>query len=162
MATLKIQRTAPASSVDQSAWDIETAYSGKIVLQDMPSEIPLKPKNIYSHSWFDENGDDEYMPETIFYEPVTIAMKFAAKVDNASGAGTLRSTVRSFLDAITGKTFKFYAPWFGIGRQDCRVESLGEDAAYHNVPIGDGSTYEEQLVFTVNIKINDPATAITL
>lgn len=156
MATLKIQISGG------SVWDIETEYSGKISLLDMPKNIALKPKNIYSHSWFDENGDDEYIPQTVYYEPVTIAMKFGARVDNPSGTGTIRSTVKSFLDAITGKVFSFFAPGYGIGRQDCRVESLGEDAAYHNLPIAGGSSYEEQLVFTVNVKINDPYTPITL
>ena len=156
MATLKIKIGSAA------AWDIETQYSGKIVLLDMPKNIPLKPKNIYSHSWFDENGDDEYIPSTIYYEPVTISMKFGAKVDNASSAGTLRTTVKQFLDAIIGKTFKFYAPVQDIGRGECRVESLGEDAAYQNIPIAGGSTYEERLIFTVNVKINDPYTPVTL
>ena len=156
MATLKIQISGG------STWDIETQYSNKIVLLDMPKNISLKPKNIYSHSWLDENGDDEYIPQTLYYEPVTIAMKFGAKVDNPSGTGTLRATVKSFLDAIIGKSFSFYAPVQGVGRQDCRVESLSEDAAYHNLPIAGGSSYEEQLVFTVNVKINDPYTPITL
>lgn len=156
MATLKIKIGS------SSAWDIETQYSGKIVLLDMPDNIPLKPKNIYSHSWFDENGDDEYIPQTIFYEPVTIAMKFAAKVDNSTSTGTLRATVKSFLDAIIGKTFSFYAPVQGIGRRDCRVDSLSDDAAYHNLPIAGGNNYEERLVFTLNVKINDPYTPITL
>ena len=156
MATLKIQITGEA------AWELETAYSNKIVLLDMPKSIALKPKNIYSHSWLDQNGDDEYLPGTLYYEPVTIAMKFGAKVDNPSSAGTLRGTVRSFLDAIIGKEFSFYAPLQGIGRQNCRVESLGDSASYHNLPIAGGTSYEEQLVFTVNVKINDPYTQITL
>ena len=156
MATLKIKIG------DNAAWELETQYSNKIVLLDMPKNIALKPKNIYSHSWFDENGDDEYIPQTIYYEPVTIAMKFGAKVDNPSSTGTLRATVKSFLDTIIGKTFSFYAPNQSIGRGDCRVESLGEDAAYHNLPIAGGSSYEEQLTFTVNVKINDPYTPVTL
>ena len=156
MATLKIKIG------DSSAWDIETRYSNKIVLLDMPSNIALTPKNIYHHSWFDENGDDEYIPQAIYYEPATIPMKFGARVDNPTSAGTLRATVKQFLDAIVGKTFSFYAPGYGIGRGDCRVESVDSDAAYHNIPISGGSTYEEQLVFTVNVKINDPYTPVTL
>lgn len=156
MATLKVQISGG------TAWELETAYSNKIALLEMPKNIALKPKNIYSHSWFDENGDDEYIPQTLYYEPVTIAMKFGARVDNPSSTGTLRATVKDFLDAISGKVFSFWAPGFGIGRQDCRVESLADDAAYHNVPIAGGNTYEEQLVFTVNVKINDPYTPITL
>lgn len=156
MATLKIKIGG------DSVWDIETTYSNKITLLDMPNIIPLKPKNIYSHSWLDENGDDEYVPQTIYYEPVTVAMRFSAKVDNPSSTGTLRGTVKTFLDAIVGKVFSFYAPVQGIGRQDCRVESLGEEAVYHNLPIAGGSSYEERLVFTVNVKINDPYTPITL
>ena len=156
MATLKIKIGSA------SAWEIETQTSGKIVLLEMPANIPLKPKNIYAHSWLDENGDDEYLPSTIYYEPVIVAMKFGARVDNASSAGTLRATVKSFLDTIIGKTFSFYAPNQGIGRQDCRVESVGEEALYHNLPIAGGSTYEEQLTFTVNVKINDPYTPVTL
>lgn len=156
MATLKIKIG------NNSAWDIETRYSNKIVLLDMPNNIALKPKNIYSHSWLDENGDDEYLPQTIYYEPVIVAMKFGARVDNSSSTGTLRATVKQFLDAIIGKTFSFYAPNQGIGRGECRVESLGEDAQYHNLPIAGGSSYEEELVFTVNVKINDPYTPVTL
>ena len=156
MATLKIKIG------NNAAWELETQYSGKIVLLDMPKNIDLKLKNIYSHSWFDENGDDEYIPQTIYYEPVVVAMKFGARVDNPTSAGTLRATVKDFLDAIIGKTFSFYAPNQGIGRGDCRVESLGGDAAYHNLPIAGGSSYEEQLTFTVNVKINDPYTPVTL
>ena len=156
MATLKIKIG------NNSAWEIETQTSGKIVLLDMPKYIALKPKNIYSHSWLDENGDDEYIPSTIYYEPVIIAMKFGARVDNPSSTGTLRATVKSFLDTIIGKTFSFYAPKQGIGRQNCRVDSVPEDASYHNLPIAGGSTYEEELVFTVNVKINDPYTPVTL
>lgn len=156
MATLKIKIG------NNSAWDIETRYSNKIVLLDMPNNIALKPKNIYSHSWLDENGDDEYLPQTIYYEPVIVAMKFGAKTDNPTSTGTLRATVKSFLDDIIGKTFSFYAPVQGISRQECRVESLGEDASYHNLPIAGGSSYEEELVFTVNVKINDPYTPVTL
>jgi hypothetical protein len=156
MATLKIKIGSA------SAWDIETQYSGKISLLEMPKNIALKPKNIYSHSWLDENGDDEYLPSTIYYEPVTIPMKFSAKVDNPSSTGTLRATVKQFLDAIIGKTFSFYAPVQGIGRGDCRVDSLDADAAYHNLPIAGGTSYEERLVFTVNVKINDPYTPVTL
>lgn len=156
MATLKVQISGGTT------WELETAYSNKIALLEMPKNIPLKPKNIYSHSWFDENGDDEYIPQTLYYEPVIIAMKFGARVDNPSSTGTLRATVKDFLDAISGKVFSFYAPGYGIGRQNCRLESIPEDAAYHNLPIAGGNTYEEQLVFTVNVKINDPYTPITL
>lgn len=156
MATLKIKIG------NNAAWTIETQSSNKIVLLEMPDNIPLKPKNIYSHQWLDENGDDEYIPATLYYEPVVIAMKFGARVDNSSSTGTLRTTVKSFIDSINGKVFSFYAPSFGIGRQNCRVESIPEDAAYHNLPIAGGSTYEEQLVFTINVKINDPYTPVTL
>lgn len=156
MATLKIKIG------NNSAWEIETQYSNKIVLLDMPDDIPLKPKNIYSHQWLDENGDDEFIPQILCYEPAVIAMKFGAKVDNPSSTGTIRTTVKSFIDAINGKKFSFYAPKQGIGRQNCRVESIPEDASYHNLPIAGGSSYEEQLVFTINVKINDPYTPITL
>ena len=99
MATLKIKIG------NNTAWDLETQYSGKIVLLDMPDNIPLKPKNIYSHSWLDENGDDEYLPSTMYYEPAIIAMKFGAKVDNSSATGTLRATVKQFLDAMNEMGF---------------------------------------------------------
>ena len=156
MTTLKIQ--VPGGTVV----DIDTEFSGKIALLEMPKSIPLKPKNVYAHSWFDENGDDEYIPNVIYYEPATIAMRFGAKVDNPTSTGTLRATVKNFIDLLSGKVFSFWAPDFGIGRQDCRLESLSEDASYHNLPIAGGSEYEEELVFTVNVKINDPYTPITL
>ena len=48
--------------IDGSESTVDVLQTYGMVLEDMPSVIPLTPKNIYSHSWPDEDGDDEYIP----------------------------------------------------------------------------------------------------
>ena len=124
----------------ESAVDVLQTYG--MVLEDMPSIIPLTPKNIYSHSWPDEDGDDEYIPEVIRYEAVEAEFTFGCRSYSAD------NTVFDMLSAF----------------MHVRFAELHDDARYsrHTLRRNGADVTEEILSFTVTFKINDPKTEIAL
>lgn len=142
-----------------AAFDTATSYG--IYVKDFPFiPVPLKQKNVFSQSWYDENGDDEYIPTTAYYEPVTISVPFVY-------VGTLdacMTNIRAFITAISNVEFSFYDTYSTVGRQKCRMVSYSENAsvlAYRGTS-DSPSTQKVKAEFTLEIKINDPVTNITI
>lgn len=145
---------------DGAVTDVFQSYG--MVLEDMPSVIPLVPKNIYSHSWPDEDGDDEYIPETIRYEAAECDFTFGCSSTDSSN--TVFDKLNTFLEWLRSGTFSFYCEYSGIGRQNVRLSELHDDARYskHTLRRNGVDVTEEVLSFTVTFKINDPKTAVVL
>lgn len=145
---------------DGAVTDVFQSYG--MVLEDMPSVIPLVPKNIYSHSWPDEDGDDEYVPEVIRYEAVEAEFTFGCR--SYSADSTVFDMLSAFIAFLQSGTFSFYGERSGIGRQNVRFAELHDDARYsrHTLRRNGADVTEEILSFTVTLKINDPKTEITL
>ena len=148
--------------IDGSDSTVDVFQSYGMVLEDMPSIIPLTPKNIYSHSWPDEDGDDEYIPGTIRYEAVEVDFTFGCK--SLSTDRTVFDMLSDFLAFLQSGTFSFYGEHNGIGRQGVRFSELQDDAQYHKHTLRSSGEdmSEEVLIFTVTLKINDPKTEIVL
>lgn len=145
---------------NETVKDVSQSYN--VVLEDMPRIIPLVPKNIYSHSWKDQNGDDEYMPDTLYYEPAECELTFGCR--SVSAENTVWDILKTFLAWISTGTFSFYSEYSGIGRQNVRFAELSDDAQYSRqiLRTGDTDVEEEILQFRVTFKINDPKTEVTL
>lgn len=145
---------------DGAVIDVFQAYG--MVLEDMPSIIPLTPKNIYSHSWTDEDGDDEYIPENIKYESVECDFTFGCSSTDSSN--TVFDKLNAFIAWLQSGTFSFYCEYSGIGRQDVRLSELQDDAKYskHTLRRNGIDITEEVLSFTVTFKINNPKTDVSL
>lgn len=145
---------------DGAVTDVFQAYG--MVLENMPSIIPLTPKNIYSHSWTDEDGDDEYIPENIKYESVECDFTFGCSSTDSSN--TVFDKLNAFIAWLQSGTFSFYCEYSGIGRQDVRLSELQDDARYskHTLRRNGIDMTEEVLSFTVTFKINNPKTDVSL
>ena len=145
---------------DGAVTDVFQSYG--MVLEDMPSIIPLTPKNIYSHPWTDEDGDDEYIPEDIKYESVECDFTFGCSSTDSSN--TVFDKLNAFIAWLQSGTFSFYCEYSGIGRQDVRLSELQDDARYskHTLRRNGVDVTEEVLSFTVTFKINAPKTAVSL
>lgn len=117
--------------------------------------VPTTPKNITSQSWFDEHGDDEYIPETLYYGPVETTLSFVYKGKVADA----KSQIKSFIDYLSGGYFKFYDEYYKVGRQQVRLVDFPDNAnfVYDDINKGTGVA-----TFSIDIKINDPVTDITL
>ena len=117
--------------------------------------VALTPKNITSQSWYDENGDDEFIPETIYYEPAEATLNFVYKGTVADA----KAQIMAFVNYLQGGYFSFYDTYYKVGRQQVRVKDFSNDATLTYM---DGSQDLCVATFSVEIKINDPVTDITL
>lgn len=137
----------------------ESVYSstkwGCYVMDSMYIPVATKAKNIASQSWYDEHGDDEYIPEVLYYEPVeaTIDFVYKGKVSDAN------TQIRAFINYLRGGYFNFYDEFHKIGRQQVRLLDFSDDAELVYVSnAGDDCV----ATFSITVKINDPVTDITL
>lgn len=114
-----------------------------------------KAKNITSQSWYDEHGDDEYIPTTLYYESVEATLKFVykGKVTDA------KNSIKAFINYLEGGYFKFYDEFYKIGRQQVRLIGFSDEAELKYVS---KASDECVATFSIEVKINDPVTDITL
>lgn len=117
--------------------------------------VAQKAKNITSQSWLDEHGDDEYIPETLYFEPVeaTLNFVFKGKVTDA------KTQITAFINYLQAGYFKFYDEFYKVGRQRVRVLNVPNDAQFTYDDIANGTGVAS---FSIGVKINDAVTEITL
>lgn len=131
-------------------------------------EIPFKlfgnVKEPAKQSWYDEDGDDEYISdEGLRLESYSMKVEFGCKKvagNDIAKYGTavddVRNKVGTFLNYLKLGQFKLYSSYTRIGRQNVRLESVSDSAKWKS----DNNT--EYLIFEVTFKVNDPSTDITL
>lgn len=111
--------------------------------------IPFTPfpdlKELPKREWFDQQGDDEFIPlNPVFkaYE-ITTPMAFIGKLDDA------RDSIYSFLQYLQGAEFSIYDEFKKKGVR-CRYMSYTDDAFYRR---------DRDIVsFSVKLKVNNPLT----
>lgn len=130
--------------------NIYTTYEMRVV--EFPTIIYGKPKNIASRSYFDQTGDYEYIPSTIYYESVEFSIKFAYK----GTKDTAHTKIATFLAYLSGAELTIYSAFLGVGRQKCRVSDAVEPIKFYR----DGK--KDLVEFSVKFKCNDPNTNVTL
>lgn len=129
-----------------------------IVATSLPFKIVGEMKDIPKNDWFDEDGDDEYIPDTPVYKAYEMDAKFFIE---ASSMPSLIESIRGFIQYIAaGGSFSIYNPNTGIGRQNIRYVSYSDEAKYNKVGTSDGTKY--MCEFSLKLKVNDPNTNITL
>lgn len=129
-----------------------------IVATSLPFKIVGEMKDIPKNDWFDEDGDDEYIPDTPVYKAYEMDAKFFIE---ASSMPSLIENIRGFIQYIAaGGSFSIYNPNTGIGRQNIRYVSYSDEAKYNKVGTSDGTKY--MCEFSLKLKVNDPNTNITL
>jgi hypothetical protein len=139
---------------------IDTYAEYGIVILDMPAYFELKAKNISSQSYFDESGDDEYMPATLTYEPAECELQFECKVTS----GSPFTNLSNFTSYLAGGVFSFYSEFLGIGRGNARLAEVDDDAEYKEQDVlRNGVLVTEKILrFKIKIKINTPQINVVL
>ena len=146
---------------DASAVNITSTY-GVVALS---SGYPLtrKRKEPFKNEWHDQSGDDEYIGATPYYEAFSFTLRCAIFVRAgqtlATAKQTLKDEVRAFQNYLfNGGQFKFFDDNTKIGFRNVRVAEFpdpAEDAF---------STWntDARVIFSVVLKVNDPATEMIL
>ena len=142
----------------KTAVDVSSVYS--VYAQEIPFHIIGKTKELASNNWYDEDGEDVYIPSTIKSESYEMSCKFVCKALRNEAA----SKVKAFIDFLRGTDgcaeFSIYDPYYKIGRQGCYLLEVDESADVLSSKEGDN----EYLIvsFGVKIKVCDPITNVIL
>lgn len=136
---------------------VDTLDNWGIVCKEFPFKLYGEAKELPSHDWKDEDGDDEYIPSKLPIASYEVEVEFAYKgvMDSAN------ASIKGFLDYLTGRDgsgveLAVYDTYTKIGRQHVRFVSVSDDVFYRQEEGGD------VVVFSVTFKVNDPVTDITL
>ncbi len=132
----------------------ETIADYGMYCMDFPFKLLDNMKSPTSRSWYDEDGDDEYIPDGgLKAEAYKTTVKFGYKGEK----GTAPKVAREFLSYLrTAGLMKIYCEYGDIGRKGVRLSEVGDDAELIQGADGD------LLVFKVTFKVNDPVTDVTL
>ncbi len=119
------------------------------------SESPFKPcdsvKEPTKRDWYDEDGDDEYIPaEGLRMQSYENKVKFLFKGD----AFDATEKTKDFVEYLrTAGLMKMYCEFNQVGRQHVRLKSI-DPTLYRD------STDGDILTLSVSFKFNDPITDI--
>lgn len=147
-----IQKTKRGAEVKETIADFD------IYCAEMPFKMFVEAKDVSKRDWFDEHGDDEYIPNTgLKLKSYTMDVKFCCKGDKYSSNMKIDKFLK-YLTGLdgTGAELKMFCTWTKLGRQGIRFDKLNDKAEL--IRDEDGDT----LVFTVTFKVNDPITEVGL
>ena len=143
----------------------ESVAAWGIFCKSIPFKVFEEVKEPAKRSYFDEHGDDEYIPSTgLFLEAYTIKVKLGCKLlagkDQTKfnkSVSDVRQSVGDFLAYLRSSgMIKLYSTYTRIGRQNVRLESVSDNATWQSDDQG------EFLIFEVTFKVNDPVTDVVL
>lgn len=138
----------------------ESVATWGIFCKSIPFKVFDKAKAPAKRSWNDEDGDDEYIPSSgLFMEAYTMKVELACKKgsDSMASVDNVRTNIGNFLAYLRQSgMMKLYSSHTRIGRQNVRLESVGDSVKWKSDDNG------EFLIFEVTFKVNDPVTDITL
>lgn len=135
----------------------ETIADFDIYCADMPFKLFVEAKAPSKRDWFDEHGDDEYIPNGgLKLKAYTMDVRFCCKGDKYSSNEKIKKLI-NYLTGLdgSGAEMKMYCTWTKIGRKGIRFDKLNDKAELLRDEDGD------TLVFTITFKVNDPITDIT-
>ena len=143
---------------DTYAWD--TRDYG-MVAQSQPNPDNYEVKEPYNNEWFDENGDDEYLGQTVSGTYVSaiklksneLTVSFFIKTFQSAGVPAvvgLNALRNSFRSKIVFRPFSFYDSWNERGYKNVRF--VKDEVEQQNI-----TDEEAWMIFSVTLKINNPA-----
>lgn len=137
----------------------ETIADFGLYCQTIPFHVGRSIKELPKRSWFDEHGDDEYVPDTLMVDAYDLDVTFIYKGSKYS-ANTIVSAFISYITGAdnSGTVFSIYDSYTGIGRQKCRVMEVAEKAQIYRVDDSEMAGEGDILQFSVKVKVNDPVT----
>ena len=123
-----------------------------ILIKSFPFDIYPEMKDIPKNDWFDEDGDEEFVPDVPVFKAYEAEVEFIYEGARDTGY----TNVRSFLNYLaTNGLNKIYDSYTSIGKQNVRYQKQSDAKLYRN-------STKEYIIFKVNLKFNDPTTMITL
>ena len=144
----------------------ESVTTWGIWCKSIPFKLYDKVKEPAKRSWYDEHGDDEFLPDGgLFMDAYTMDVEFGCKIIKTEHDRTIfgkavsdvRANVGEFIEYLrTSGMMMMYSSYSRIGRQKVRLSEIHDDAVWKS------DDDQEFLIFKVTFKVNDPMTNIIL
>lgn len=136
-----------SSVIDSSKWNIYVKH--------IPFQIAGEVKNVNTETWLDENGDDEFVPDTLLYKAYEMVCDFVF----IGTHGTANAKINDFINYLSRDgMFSIYDTYTKIGRTNVRFSKGDSNPKVLYRRDGDNDI----VVFSLTLKVNDPITQITL
>lgn len=129
---------------------VETISAFGMYCMDNPFKVADSVKEPTKRSWYDENGDDEYIPEEGLYMS---SYENDVKFGFHGNAFAANEKLQLFLEYLRKGLLKMYCEFNQVGRQHVRLKSIKQ--TLDRDPGG-----EDILILTITFKFNDPITDI--
>lgn len=132
---------------DSSEWNIYVKH--------IPFQIAGEVKNVNTETWLDENGDDEFVPDTLLYKAYEMVCEFVF----IGTHGTANAKINEFIAYLTKDSmFSIYDTYTKVGRTKVRLSKGVDDPSVMYRRDGENDV----VVFSISLKVNDPTTEIKL
>lgn len=120
-------------------------YTGNV-----PFVNDVKVKQLPKNSWYDEDGDDEYVPAELKLEAYEMSFEIGYKGAFKSAP----SAIGAFVDYLTEiGEFSLYCDYNNVGNSSCRFVSLSKPTLA--ISDEDGDIYK----WNLTLKVNNPKAA---
>lgn len=146
-----------------------------IVCAKVPFKAGGKVKELSKRTWYDEQGDDVYIPSKLMFEAYDVEFELAymgkemsANPFNLSLAFNKVNAFKKWLSGNdtqngSGAELSIYSPYSTIGRQGCFLLEISDESPEVHTRQEKGNIYcENILTFKVKFRVTDPMTNITL
>jgi hypothetical protein len=164
--------------IKKSDTTVNTFAQWGIVCCKPPFHAGGETKDLPKREWFDEHGEDTYLPSRLFFksydEEFELAYKGSELATNPFDLDLAFTQINNFKlwlsgndlvedDEGSGSSLKIYSPYTTIGRQGMYLLSFSEEDPVVMTKYEDGNDYHENVVtFKVKFRVTDPMTNITL
>lgn len=130
---------------------IETIEGYDIYAKSLPFDIAGEAKELPNNDWYDEDGDDEYIPQGgLKMKAYEIETEWAYKGNKFSA----NTQIRKFVDMLrTAGLFSLKDEYTNLVRENVRFVKLHDDAELVRKEEGD------IVIFKVTLKVNNPETS---
>lgn len=157
---------------------VDTYARWHVVCQEFPFKVLPEAKDLPKREWYDEDGDDIYIPEDgLRFKAYDLEAKFLYSYDGhaayaAAGSPTdyqtwilqqMANDLKGFLEFVYGRNesgspiLKIFDEYTNVGRRGITVLSHSNDLFFAN-----DVSIDAIAQFKVKFRVNDPVTEVTL
>lgn len=154
---------------------VSTADQWGIVCCKVPFKAGCETKEVAKRDWYDEHGEDAYLPSKLMFKAYDAEFDMAYKgqelASNPFDLDLAMTNIDAFKKFLTGNTssdgdgseLKIYSPFTTIGRQKCYLLAISDEDPVVMTKGENNNVYHENVVtFKVKFRVTDPITDITL
>lgn len=151
---------------------VNTFTRWNIACVNIPFKAGGSTKSPAKRDWFDEHGEDVYIPSKLMFEAYDVEFEVACVIKgNIWNLSQSFEKIDSFKKWLTGNDtsggsgaeLKVYSPYSTIGRQGCYLVSISDEDPHLQLKTESGNIYKENvLTFKVKFRVTDPMTNIEL